>query len=196
MTPLDKNSETKNMILATALDMVKKEGFESMTIRKIAARSNTNISLVNYYFGSKDQLISEVMKILLSGFHECFKVLEDAALPPKERLKSFLLQYASVIQEHPELLSRILTMGDRLFPSQYEYGSFMQASGFHLIHEVLRDITHERQPEALMTMMMHIFGAVFMPILMKPILETGAGLHIAPLEQQIDILFERYFLND
>ncbi|GGF68271.1 hypothetical protein GCM10010912_11590 [Paenibacillus albidus] len=191
----DKNSETKELILRTALDMFRQEGFESVTIRKIAARSSTNVSLVNYYFGSKDKLINEVIKILLSGFQESFTVLNELTLPPKQRLKAFLLHYVQVIQQYPELVARIITMGTTMFTSQYEYGEFMQAIGFHKIQGILMEITKEQNPELLMMMMMQIFGAIFMPALMLPILEAGAGVRVNPVEWQIDLLFERYFHN-
>lgn len=120
---MDKSNETKEIILQTALEMIKQEGFEKITIRKIAVRSNTNVSLVNYYFGSKDKLISEVIRIMLSGFQESFDVLEDLSLPSEQRLKLFLLHYVRRVEQYPELLSRIITMDTGLFASQRSTGS-------------------------------------------------------------------------
>ena len=44
-----------------------------------------------------------------------------------------------------------------------------------------------------MIMTVQIFGSVFLPALMMPILESGADIRILPVEKQIDFLFERYF---
>ncbi|MDK8179528.1 TetR/AcrR family transcriptional regulator [Paenibacillus sp. UMB4589-SE434] len=195
MVQSDTNNDTKAKILAAALDMIKEDGFESITIRKIAARSDTNISLVNYYFGSKDKLINEVIKHLLSGFQESFVLLDDLTLTPGQRLKSFLLHYVQVIQQYPELVARTIAMGTKMFTSQVEYGEFLQATGFHKVQHVLSEMTDEQQPDQLMTMLMQVFGAIFLPALMRPILEGGAGVNMGPTEQQIDLLFERYFHN-
>ncbi|MGO0060433.1 TetR/AcrR family transcriptional regulator [Brevibacillus fluminis] len=193
MSQMDRNSETKDKILQTTLELVKREGFEGVTVRKIAAESGTNLSLVNYYFGSKDKLISEAIKVLLSSFQSTFEILDDATLAPKKRLKRFLLQYVGVIQQYPELVSRIFAIGGAVFASQQEYGQFLKTIGFDKVKTVLTDITGESDPELLMMMIMQIFGAVFLPTLLKSILATGADTEIAPLEQQIDLLFARYF---
>ncbi|PYE47368.1 TetR family transcriptional regulator [Paenibacillus barcinonensis] len=192
---MDKNNETKGIILQTALEMIKQEGFEKITIRGIAQRSNTNVALVNYYFGSKDKLISEVIRILLSGFQESFEVLDDLSLPPEQRLKRFLLHYVQGIEQYPELLSRVITMGANLFASQQEYGEFMRVIGFDKIKSLLKELTHEQDQDILMMMVMQVFGAVFMPALMKQTLEAGSGIEVKPVERQIDLLLERYFSN-
>ncbi|MFP3361123.1 TetR/AcrR family transcriptional regulator, partial [Planococcus sp. SIMBA_143] len=80
-------------ILNTTLELIKDEEFESVTIRKIAALSDTNIALVNYHFGSKEKLISEAIKVLLTSFQDTFSILDDIKVPAKERLKIFLLDY-------------------------------------------------------------------------------------------------------
>ncbi|WP_342438822.1 TetR/AcrR family transcriptional regulator [Paenibacillus sp. FSL L8-0436] len=192
---MDKNNETKEIILRTALEMIKQEGFEKITIRKIAVRSNTNVSLVNYYFGSKDKLISEVIRILLSGFQESFDVLDDLSLPPERRLKIFLLHYVRGVEQYPEVLTRIITMDAGLFASQQEYGEFMRIIGFDKVKSLLMELTNEQDQELLMMMVMQIFGAVFMPALMRPTLEVGAGVEMKPVERQIDLLLERYLYN-
>ncbi|MGD8190711.1 TetR/AcrR family transcriptional regulator [Brevibacillus ginsengisoli] len=193
MNQLDKNSVTKEKILQTTLDLVKKEGFESVTVRKIAAQSGTNVSLVNYYFGSKDRLISETINVLLSSFQSTFEILEDQTKSPKERLKQFLTNYVGVVQQYPELVSRIFAIGGAVFSSQYEYGQFLKTIGFDKIQSVMKEITKEENPDILMLMIMQLFGAIILPALLKPILATGAEIEVAPLEQQIDLLFARYF---
>ncbi|XOK58328.1 TetR/AcrR family transcriptional regulator [Paenibacillus elgii] len=185
--------ETKDKILQATLDMIKKEGFENVTIRKIAARSDTNIALINYYFGSKEKLISEAIKIMLLGFRGTFDVLDDSSLPPKERLKTFLTLYVQIIQQYPELVSRIIATGTAMFASQVEYGDFLREMGFHKIQAVLQQITQEDRPDKLMLMITQLFGAIFLPALMKPILESGAGMKMLPVGEQIDWFFERYF---
>ncbi|MBB6023343.1 AcrR family transcriptional regulator [Paenibacillus sp. JGP012] len=192
---MDKNNETKEIILQTALEMIKQEGFEKITIRSIAQRSNTNVSLVNYYFGSKDKLISEVIQILLSGFQESFEVLDDLTLPPEQRLKRFLLHYVQGIEQYPELLSRVITMGANLFASQQEYGKFMRMTGFDKIKSLLKELTNEQDQDILMMIVMQVFGAVFMPALMRQTLEAGSGIEMKPVECQIDLLLERYFFK-
>lgn len=189
----DKKVETKEKILRATLELTKREGFEGITIKKIAEASSTNVALVNYYFGSKENLINDSVKLILNSFEHTFGILDDHSLPARVRLKRFLLDYLHVILEYPELLSRIILMGKTVFASQHEYGAFLNLLGFPKIKSVLKELTDEQQPEKLMTMTVQIFGALFLPALMSPILESGASVKIAPIEEQIDLLFDRYF---
>lgn len=79
----DKKQQTKEKILDATLEFIQKEGFEAVTIRKIADLSATNISLVNYYFGSKENLLSETIEVILNGFQHTFSILDNTAIPPK-----------------------------------------------------------------------------------------------------------------
>ncbi|MGE1109463.1 TetR/AcrR family transcriptional regulator [Bacillus wiedmannii] len=190
-----KIDEVKNSV-NTTLEFIKDEGFESVTIRKIVALSDTNIALVNYHFGSKEKLISETIKILLISFQDTFSILDDIKVPAKERLKIFLLDYVLVIRQYPELVRKIIAMGTTVFTSQYEYGDFLKSLGFSKVKNILSEITNETDQEILMMMTVQIFGSIFLPALMMPILESGADIRIQPVEKQIDFLFERYFYKN
>lgn len=192
----NENISTKEKILNTTLELIKDEGFESVTIRKIAALSDTNIALVNYHFGSKEKLISETIKVLLISFQGTFSILDDITVPAKERLKIFLLDYVLVIRQYPELVRKIIAMGTTVFTSQYEYGDFLNRLGFSKVKNILSEITNETDQEILMMMAVQIFGSIFLPALMMPILESGADIRILPVEKQIDFLFERYFYKN
>ncbi|MGG1343929.1 TetR/AcrR family transcriptional regulator [Bacillus toyonensis] len=192
----DESVSTKARILNTTLELIKKEGFERVTIRKIAALSDVNIALVNYHFGSKEKLISETIKVLLISFQGTFSILDNITVPAKERLKIFLLDYVLVIRQYPELVRKIIAMGTTVFTSQYEYGDFLKRLGFSKVKNILSEITNETDQEILMMMTVQIFGSVFLPALMMRILESGADIRVLPIEKQIDFLFERYFYKN
>ena len=42
---------TKDRILNSTLYIIGKEGFQNVTIRKIAATADVNVASINYYFG-------------------------------------------------------------------------------------------------------------------------------------------------
>ncbi|MED3010569.1 TetR/AcrR family transcriptional regulator [Bacillus thuringiensis] len=192
----NENVSTKEKILNTTLELIKKEGFERVTIRKIAALSDVNIALVNYHFGSKEKLISETIRVLLISFQGTFSILDNITLPAKERLKIFLLNYVLVIRQYPKLVRKIIAMGTTAFTSQYEYGDFLKRLGFSKVKNILSEITNETDQEILMMMTVQIFGSIFLPTLMMPILESGADIKVPSVEKQIDFLFERYFYKN
>ncbi|HDR8241717.1 TetR family transcriptional regulator [Bacillus thuringiensis] len=192
----NENVSTKEKILNTTLELIKTEGFERVTIRKIAALSDVNIALVNYHFGSKEKLISETIRVLLISFQGTFSILDNITVPAKERLKIFLLDYVLVIRQYPKLVRKIIAMGTTAFTSQYEYGDFLKRLGFSKVKNILSEITNETDQEILMMMTVQIFGSIFLPTLMMPILESGADIKVPSVEKQIDFLFERYFYKN
>ncbi|HHT7067497.1 TetR family transcriptional regulator [Bacillus thuringiensis] len=192
----NENVSTKEKILNTTLELIKKEGFERVTIRKIAALSDVNIALVNYHFGSKEKLISETIRVLLISFQGTFSILDNITVPAKERLKIFLLDYVLVIRQYPKLVRKIIAMGTTAFTSQYEYGDFLKRLGFSKVKNILSEITNETDQEILMMMTVQIFGSIFLPTLMMPILESGADIKVPSVEKQIDFLIERYFYKN
>ncbi|MED2091990.1 TetR/AcrR family transcriptional regulator [Bacillus thuringiensis] len=192
----NENVSTKEKILNTTLELIKNEGFERVTIRKIAALSDVNIALVNYHFGSKEKLISETIRVLLISFQGTFSILDNITVPAKERLKIFLLDYVLVIRQYPKLVRKIIAMGTTAFTSQYEYGDFLKRLGFSKVKNILSEITNETDQEILMMMTVQIFGSIFLPTLMMPILESGADIKVPSVEKQIDFLFERYFYKN
>ncbi|PEE69147.1 TetR/AcrR family transcriptional regulator [Bacillus thuringiensis] len=192
----NENVSTKEKILNTTLELIKKEGFEKVTIRKIAKLLDINIALVNYHFVSKEKLISEAIRVLLISFQGTFSILDNITVPAKERLKIFLLDYVLVIRQYPELVRKIIAMGTTVFTSQYEYGDFLKRLGFSKVKNILSEITNETDQEILMMMTVQIFGSIFLPTLMMPILESGADIKVPSVEKQIDFLFERYFYKN
>ncbi|MFT4138446.1 MAG: TetR/AcrR family transcriptional regulator [Bacillus sp. (in: firmicutes)] len=192
----NENVSTKKKILNTTLELIKKEGFEKVTIRKIATLLDINIALANYHFGSKEKLISEAIRVLLISFQGTFSILDNITVPAKERLKIFLLDYVLVIRQYPELVRKIIVMGTTVFTSQYEYGDFLKRLGFSKVKNILSEITNETDQEILMMMTVQIFGSIFLPTLMMPILESGADIKVPSVEKQIDFLFERYFYKN
>lgn len=126
----------KNILNAT-LELIKTEGADQVTLRKITAAANVNLALVNYYFGSKDKLINEALKMLLTSFQANFTVLDDTALNPKDRLKAFMLQYVDYISQYPGLLQEVLGKGNITFESNQEFSSFLKTTGFNKIRSTV-----------------------------------------------------------
>jgi AcrR family transcriptional regulator len=66
MTVLKKNRgidalDTRELILETALRLFAEQGFEAVSTRLIAKESGANISLISYYFGSKEKLFEAIL---------------------------------------------------------------------------------------------------------------------------------------
>lgn len=60
--PPDSRSDSKLCILKAAASLFAKLGLDKCSTREIAKQSDSNISLISYYFGGKEGLYKEVMR--------------------------------------------------------------------------------------------------------------------------------------
>jgi AcrR family transcriptional regulator len=68
--------DTRARLLRAALEVFARVGYQSATVREICARAGSNIALVNYHFGDKMGLYSEVLRGMGKAMH--FRALQDA----------------------------------------------------------------------------------------------------------------------
>jgi len=54
----------RERVLAAALETLLEEGYAGLTYAKVAVRAGENKSLISYYFGSKQGLVSEVARLV------------------------------------------------------------------------------------------------------------------------------------
>lgn len=76
---------TRTRLLKAAAEVFAEHGYENATIRQICTRANANLALVNYYFGDKLELYTEVLRFSLqpgaagAGFSLPLRTAEPAA---------------------------------------------------------------------------------------------------------------------
>lgn len=70
---------------------------EELTSRQIAARAGSNAAMINYYFGSKEQLITKAVGEILDFSSDIFRSPADPSDPPKEKLRKILKQICAVV---------------------------------------------------------------------------------------------------
>ncbi len=65
MLELPEAESTRTRLLKAAAEVFAEHGYESATIRQICTRANANVALVNYHFGDKLELYTEVLRFSL-----------------------------------------------------------------------------------------------------------------------------------
>lgn len=191
------DKDSKQAILDATVSLIKEEGFQSVTLRKIASKAETNLALVNYYYGSKDMLLGDAVRVLLSTFDDAFGALEDTSLAPQERLKQFFSRYVENLLQYPGLARQVLEQGPQIMCSPTEYDRYAKIMRVKKMHSALREITRVDDDDKLHMMMLQLYGAVVIPALITrfpgrkhPITPV---FNLPPLGEQIDYLFKHYF---
>lgn len=91
----------RELILKAARELLAAQGTSRVTLRAVAERAGVQPPLVNYHFGSKDELFSAVIEEVISGLHDRIVSITDEAGPPEERLRSFVTQWVAALASDP-----------------------------------------------------------------------------------------------
>jgi AcrR family transcriptional regulator len=109
--------EQKAHILEAAMQVVTRDGFEGATTRKIADEAGVNIAMLNYYFGGKEALLSEMLTFAarrtLGIVRESLQYTGTVA----EVLEAGFASLWNAIYHHPEFLPYSLVLRSSYDPS-------------------------------------------------------------------------------
>lgn len=163
---MENKASAKDKILKTTLSIIGEEGFQNITVRKIAAKAGVNIAAVNYYFGSKDNAINEALKYLGDKVMRSFKLLDDDELPPEERIRRFLKNYVEAILEHPYVYKNFITqtMNYYEFPLK---NNFLKNEAILKLKNTLKEIKTELSDEMLTMKVLQLLGGLIFPLIIE-----------------------------
>lgn len=98
-----KSNETRAQILAAALAEAAERGLHNTSVARIAARANTAVGSLNYHFGSRNELLREMMQRLMA---DLFARLAAADADTRggdyfEQRRAELLAYVQYVRANP-----------------------------------------------------------------------------------------------
>ncbi len=194
---LKDTSTTRDRILQATLEIISRDGFQHVTIKKIADLAEVNIAAVNYHFGSKSKVIDEAMKVFTNKLMKSFDTLEDKDLPPRDRLENFLSSYAENALEHPDVfknfVSSVINNNDE---NSCEYIHFLKDKGLDKVRSTLKEAGVKDGKELLTMKMLQMIGALELPILLGTHMSHLAGINYQCSEmrgQYIDLILRALF---
>jgi len=79
--------QNRASIVAAAIDEFAARGFKGASMDAIAARTHTTRALINYYFGSKEELYIEVLERVYAEIREAEAALDLDHLAPAEAIR-------------------------------------------------------------------------------------------------------------
>jgi Transcriptional regulator len=120
-------------ILNAAINLAKSDGWNAVTIRKIAEAIEYTPPIVYEYFKNKDDLIRE---IIIFGFQKLRQMGENNLLKtsnPKEKLLALSLVHWDFSYEHRELYQLMFSLERPLPNDEAEKGAIFLKDIFHQI---------------------------------------------------------------
>jgi len=159
---------TKEKIINVTMDLIAEDGFQNITIRKIAARAQVNIAAVNYHFGSKNAVINEALKTVTTQLESTYSILKDPSLDIAVRLEKFLNNYTEVLFRYPDILKNMIDHAIHVssFKENADYAIFLKTEGVALLKATISQIHPGKSDDFLYVKTLHMVSALSWPILM------------------------------
>ena len=88
---------TSDKILSAARELFEEKGFDLTSVREIAARAGVNVALINYHFGSKENLLFTTMETSMDTTRMKLSDINSSNQTPEEKLKQVTTLYVNKI---------------------------------------------------------------------------------------------------
>jgi AcrR family transcriptional regulator len=111
MAQTPKAEETRNRILDTALRLFRERGFETTTMREIAAAAGVATGAAYYYFRSKEELVMAFYLRTAEEERERFAEALAATKDLRKRVRALITIKLDQFAEHRSLLTALLKAG-------------------------------------------------------------------------------------
>ena len=104
-------AEVRKHILEAAMNIVKNEGCESLSIRKIADSIEYTAPIIYSYFLNKEAVLIELSKHGFTMLINCIQRQLTGITDPKERMEVMLMGYLQFARQESELYQLMYTVG-------------------------------------------------------------------------------------
>lgn len=159
---------TKDRIVAAAQELFGEQGYPTTSMREITARADVNLAAINYHFGSKENLLHEIVR-------NCMKPLNEERLRILDQLEAAAAQSGNPLALR-DVIHAFLEPAVRLFSStNNEALPCMMARLHHELAPGLEDLMNQ----------------IFSPVLARFVAAVQAAL---PERQPREIILRGHFM--
>ncbi len=181
-----KKVTTENKIIMAANKLFTQKGYSATTTRDIAKEAGTNLALINYHFGSKENLYKKVVReklmILIGAMGP---ILSDEEISLEEKIESIVGNYTTLLLENEELPIFILSE----LTVNKEFFVDITQNTRQLAQPVIDKQLNERELDlSAVDLIINTLSLTMFPFVAKPLITT-AGL--IKEEGFIDFVTER-----
>jgi AcrR family transcriptional regulator len=109
---LQRNEETRQLILDTAKEIISDEGFENLSIRKIVKKIDYSPAIIYHYFKDKNEIVETLLRM---GYMRIVKSLQELDLDrddPYGYLRKTLEQYIRSALKSPKEYKEFMIRDD------------------------------------------------------------------------------------
>lgn len=160
------NKDPKERIIQVTLEIIGNQGTDKVTIREIASRVGVNVAAVNYYFGSKSNLIQQSMQYFADTMQGAFHFFQQEEIPLKEKLYLFLTSFAKSAVTYPGVVKSLVNQMMEKGEVRSEVALAME-KGTVAMKQVIGQLIQSKDDKKLSFIALQLMSSVIYPILMS-----------------------------
>ncbi|MFC1994223.1 TetR/AcrR family transcriptional regulator [Chloroflexota bacterium] len=107
-----KKEQKRQSILRVAIELFKTYGFKKASINDIAGKANVSQVTIYNYFGSKEELVREVVKAIILNLIERVREIMKEDRPFPEKLETIIFDKANIASQYRGELLQIMAQSD------------------------------------------------------------------------------------
>ena len=86
-----RGQEGLEQILHAALSVLVEEGYQALTMRRIASKCGLRLGNISYYFKSKDDLVQVLLDAIMTSYENAFQTaMDEAGSDPESRMRGLI----------------------------------------------------------------------------------------------------------
>ena len=166
----NKNLNTKEKILSTTIELYGLKG--DITVREICKKAGVNVASINYYFGSKDNLLKEVEKHYSNLLYKIQnEIIMDNSRGPREKLIDWADALMKFVLDYPALIMLVtnLVLEDQSYNPEIIDKFLGSLELKENIQEIIYSLTKIEDKEILNFKYMQLFSGIIGPIVFQMI---------------------------
>lgn len=101
---------TRLKLMETARELFIAKGVDRVGVREIATKAGVNLSLMNYYFQSKENLLEQIFESSIKDYGQKLKHILNSDKSLEEKVREYVNVYIDALTEDPLLVPFVLSI--------------------------------------------------------------------------------------
>jgi AcrR family transcriptional regulator len=175
----------KGRIVLAVIACIERDGLASLTVREIAKEAGVNVAALNYYFGAKEELVSQVLKDRLDHFvGDALGILDGARESAEERAAGALLYMLNGALDWPRILQAIFVES----ANDATIGPAFRKSLSQVVKRI-GEVLSPDAPSAAVARSAGLVSAVLMPALVPGAFDRLPGLELGSRKRRSEYVY-------
>lgn len=174
--------DARERIIRAVLVLIGEKGDVDPTVREIAQKADVNLASINYYFRSKEKLLSEVEKHFAEEVNKITHILSDESIDKVKRILIWANEMMTQLAQYPGILWMLASKVINKKSVDKSMKKFINIRNSPL-KKLIIEVTGDKDDELASLKAIQIFSGIINPLIMQ--YGVGKGFDIDFRNEQI-----------